>query len=123
MSTQAPTLTMVAGTTYRFSAAWASDDGNSNTHATPIDLTGCEAILMVVSHQGETLLTCETGSGIELEPAQGGINLHIRPEQTAGPIAPHWAGARYELRITFPNGDVFSLLQGRFQLQPGVIHG
>lgn len=119
MSTQAPTISMVAGTTYRFSAAWATDDGP----ATPINLTGCEALFAVVSHQGETLLNCETGSGIELEPAQGGIHLHIRPEQTAGPIAPHWAGARYELRITFPNGDVFSLLQGRFQLQPGVIHG
>lgn len=118
MSTQAPTLTMVAGTTYRFSANWASDDAN----ATPVDLTGCDAIFMVVSHQGETLLTCETGSGIELEPEQGGIHLHIRPEQTAGPIVLHWAGARYELRITFPNGDVFSLLQGRFQLKPGVIH-
>ncbi|WP_447042534.1 hypothetical protein [Vreelandella sp. H-I2] len=119
MSTQAPTLTMVAGTTYRFSANWASDDAN----ATPVDLTGCEAIFMVASYQGETLLTCETSSGIELEPEQGGIHLHIGPEQTAGPIAPHWAGARYELRITFPNGDVFSLLQGRFQLKPGVIHG
>lgn len=120
MSTQAPTLTMIAGTTYRFSANWASDDAN----ATPVDLTGCVAKFVVASHQGETLLTCETGGhGIELESDQGGIHLHIRPEQTAGPIAPYWAGARYELRITFPNGDVFSLLQGRFQLQPGVIHG
>ena len=31
MSTQAPTLTMIAGTTYRFSAAWASDDANENS--------------------------------------------------------------------------------------------
>ena len=119
MSTQAPTLTMIAGTTYRFSANWASDDHS----ATPINITGCEVRFVVASHQGEALLSCETGNGIELEPEEGGIHLHIRPEQTAGPIAPHWAGARYELRITFPNGDVFSLLQGRFQLQPGVIHG
>lgn len=120
MSTGAPTIRMVAGTTYRFSAAWASDDANS----TPIDLSGCEAHFVVVSYQGVTLITCTTDEqGIELDPENGGIHLHIRPEQTAGPITPHWAGARYELRITFPNGDVFSLLQGRFQLQPGVIHG
>lgn len=119
MSTQAPTISLVAGTTYRFSATWASDDA----HATPINLTGCEAVFAVVSYQGETLLTCETGNGIDLVPEDGGIHLHLRPEQTAGPVAPHWAGARYELRITFPNGDVFSLLQGRFQLQPGMIHG
>lgn len=119
MNTQAPTLSMVAGTTYRFSANWASDDANT----TPVDLTGCEAKFVVASHQGETLLSCETGAhGIELVPEEGGINLHIRPEQTAGPIESHWAGARYELRITFLNGDVFSLLQGRFQLQPGVIN-
>ncbi|GGW45050.1 hypothetical protein [Vreelandella hamiltonii] len=119
MSTQAPTISLVAGTTYRFSAIWASDDDN----ATPIDLTGCEAMFAVVSFQGETLLICETGNGIDLVPEDGGIHLHLRPEQTAGPVAQRWAGARYELRITFPNGDVFSLLQGRFQLQPGVIHG
>lgn len=119
MTTQAPTLSMVAGTTYRFSANWASDDAD----ATPVDLTGCEATFLVASHQGEPLITCTTDDGIELEPEQGGIHLHIRPEQTAGLIEPHWAGARYELRITFPSGDVFSLLQGRFQLKPGVIHG
>ncbi|MGO2147506.1 hypothetical protein [Halomonas sp.] len=119
MSAEAPTIRMVAGTTYRFSAVWASDDVN----ATPVNLTGCTALFMVVSYQGETLLTCETGSGIELEPEQGGIHLHIRPKQTDALIVTHWAGARYELRINFPNGDVFSLLQGRFQVQPGVIHG
>ena len=85
MSTQAPTISLVAGTTYRFSATWASDDA----HATPIDLTGCEAVFAVVSYQGETLLTCETGNGIDLAPEDGGIHLHLRPEQTAGPVAQH----------------------------------
>ena len=118
MNTQAaPTLAMIAGTTYRFSATWASDDSSG----TPVDLTGCEATFVVASHQGGTLIECEKGEGITLDPEQGGIDLHIRPEQTAGPIQPHWAGARYELRISFPNGDVYSLLQGRFQLKPGVI--
>jgi len=116
MSSQAPTISLVAGTTYRFSATWASDDA----HATPIDLTGCEAMFAVVSYQGETLLTCETGNGIDLVPEDGGIHLHIRPEQTAGPVAQHWAGARYELRITFPSGDVYSLLRGKATLTPGV---
>ena len=119
MSTQAPTLSMVAGTTYRFSAAWASDDAN----ATPVDITGCEATFVVATTQGMPLLSCETGSGIELEPSQGGISVHIRPEQTAGGVSPEWSGARYELRLTFPNGDVFSLLRGHFQLTPGVNHG
>lgn len=119
MSTQAPTISMVAGTTYRFSAAWASED----PAATPIDLTGCEATFMVATTQGAPLLSCETGNGIELEPERGGINVHIRPEQTAGAVSPSWSGARYELRVTFPSGDVYSLLRGHFQLTPGVIHG
>lgn len=119
MSTQAPTLSMVAGTTYRFSATWASDDPS----AAPVDLTGCEATFVVATTQGTALLTCQTGNGIELVPSEGGINVHIRPEQTAGAVSPEWSGARYELRITFPNGDVFSLLRGHFQLTPGVIHG
>lgn len=119
MSTQAPTINMVAGTTHRFSAAWASED----VAATPIDLTGSEASFVVATSQGAPLLTCETGNGIELEPERGGINVHIRPEQTAGAVSPSWSGARYELRVTFPNGDVFSLLRGHFQLQPGVVNG
>ena len=119
MSTQAPTLSLVAGTTYRFSATWASDTPN----AAPVDLTGCEASFVVATTQGTPLLSCETGNGIELEPERGGINVHIRPEQTAGAVSPEWSGARYELRVTFPNGDVFSLLRGHFQLTPGVIHG
>lgn len=118
MSTQAPTISMVAGTTYRFSAAWASEE----LAATPIDLTGCEAMFVVATTQGAPLLSCETGNGIELAPEQGGINVHIRPAQTAGAVSPEWSGARYELRITFPNGDVFSLLRGHFQLTPGVLH-
>ena len=116
MSTQAPTLSMVAGTTYRFSAGWASED----PAATPVNLTGCEANFVVATTQGAPLLTCETGNGIELEPERGGINVHIRPEQTAGKVTREWSGARYELRVIFPNGDVFSLLRGHFQLLPGV---
>ena len=119
MSTQAPTISMVAGTTYRFSAAWASED----SAAPPVNLTGCEAVFVVATTQGAPLLSCETSNGIELEPERGGINVHIRPEQTAGAVSPEWSGARYELRVTFPNGDVFSLLRGHFQLTPGVIHG
>ncbi|WP_193092397.1 hypothetical protein [Halomonas colorata] len=119
MSTQAPTLSMVAGTTYRFSANWASEDAA----ATPVDITGCEAVFVVATTQGGPLLSCEIGDGIELVPEQGGINVHIRPEQTAGAVSPSWSGARYELRVTFPSGDVFSLLRGHFQLQPGVVHG
>ncbi|QNU62257.1 DUF7264 domain-containing protein [Vreelandella titanicae] len=119
MSNQAPTLSMVAGTTYRFSATWASED----TAATPVDLTGCAATFVVATTQGTALLTCETGDGIELAPSEGSINVHIRPEQTAGAVSPEWSGARYELRITFPSGDVYSLLRGHFQLTPGVIHG
>ncbi|QKS26578.1 hypothetical protein [Vreelandella titanicae] len=119
MSTQAPTLSMVAGTTYRFSATWASDDPS----AVPVDLTGCKATFVVATTQGKALLTCETGNGIELVPSEGDISVHIRPEQTAGTVSPEWSGARYELRITFPSGDVYSLLRGHFQLTPGVIHG
>lgn len=122
MSTQAPTLSMVAGTTYRFSATWASDGDNANTPAAPVDLTGCEASFVVATTQGTALLTCETGNGIELVPSEGGINVHIRPEQTAGAVPPEWSGTRYELRITFPSGDVYSLLRGHFQLTPGVLH-
>ncbi|MDQ7735454.1 hypothetical protein QT231_22360 [Halomonas sp. SpR1] len=118
MSTQAPTLSLVAGTTYRFSATWASDDPNT----APVDLTGCEASFVVATTQGTPLLSCESGNGIELAPEQGGINVHIRPTQTAGAVSPEWSGARYELRVTFPNGDVFSLLRGHFQLTPGVLH-
>ncbi|MDQ7735522.1 hypothetical protein QT231_22715 [Halomonas sp. SpR1] len=118
MSTQAPTISMVAGTTYRFSAAWA----NEEPAATPIDLTGCEAVFVVATTQGAPLLSCETGNGIELVPSEGGISVHIRPEQTAGAISPEWSGARYELRVTFPSGDVYSLLRGHFQLTPGVLH-
>ncbi|MGM0985424.1 MAG: hypothetical protein ACQEXI_00340 [Pseudomonadota bacterium] len=118
MSTQqAPMLSIVEGTTYAFALDWTQPDG------APVDLAGCQARFVIAPAAEDTpLVDCTTDNGaITLDAAAGHIAIRIAPEMTAGRYSRAWAGARYELRLTFPSGDVYSLLRGRAQLTPGVI--
>ncbi|MBB3141215.1 hypothetical protein [Halomonas organivorans] len=119
MSHQPPLLTIVEGTTYAFALDWTQPDG------TPVDLAGCHGRFVIAPASESTpLVDCSTDNdAITLEPAAGRIAIRIAPEMTAGRYSRDWVGARYELRLTFPGGDVYSLLQGPIRLTPGVIDG
>jgi|TARA_Y100001949_G_scaffold166615_1_gene163419 hypothetical protein len=114
----APTLALIEGTTLAFSTEWATDD----EARTPIDMTGCTARFVIVPEDSRrALVECTTqNGGIEIDVATGTISIRVAPEQTAEQLSDAWKNARYELRITFPSGDVYSLLRGKATLTPGV---
>ena len=117
MST-APTLTLIEGTTLAFSTAWANND----EARTPVDMTGCTARFVIAPEDSRrALVECTTeNGGMEIEVATGTLSIRVAPEQTADQLSDAWENARYELRITFASGDVYSLLRGKAALTVGV---
>jgi len=115
----APTLTFVEGTTLAFETTWSSNDDA----CTPVDITGCTARFAVMpATSRRVLVDCTTeNGGITLEPLLGRLAIRVAPSDTAGQYSKVWDGARYELRVTFPSGDVYSLLRGTVSMEPGVI--
>lgn len=111
-------LTFVEGTTLAFDITYAVD----NDARTPIDLTGC-AVKFVASptNSRRRLIDATTETGeITLTPAAGEIRINVPPSATTGAAA-DWQGARYEIRVTFPSGDVYSLVRGEIVRIEGVI--
>lgn len=115
----APTLTLTEGTTFGFETTWSSNDDAR----TPVDITGCTARFVITpAASRRRLIDCSTeNGGITLDGTAGHLAIRIAPEQTAGSYSSAWEGARYELRVTFPSGDVYSLLRGTAALTQGVI--
>lgn len=115
----APTLTITEGTTYGFETTWTSND----EARTPVDITGCTAQFAITpASSRRRLVDCTTeNGGITLDGPTGHLAVRIAPEMTAGSYSSAWQGARYELRVTFPSGDVYSLLRGEVELIQGVI--
>lgn len=113
-----PTLTLVEGTTLAFSTAWATADDAR----TPVDMTGCTARFVIVPEDSRrALVECTTqNGGIEIDVGTGTLSIRVAPEQTAEQLSDAWKNARYELRVTFPSGDVYSLLRGKAALVAGV---
>ena len=114
----APTLTLIEGTTLAFSTAWADAD----EARTPVDMTGCTARFVIVPEDSRrALVECTTqNGGIEIDVATGTLSIRVAPEQTAEQLSDAWKHARYELRVMFPSGDVYSLLRGKAALTAGV---
>lgn len=114
----APTLTLIEGTTLAFSTAWADADETR----TPVDMTGCTARFVIVPEDSRrALVECTTqNGGIEIDVSTGTLSIRVAPEQTAEQLSDAWKNARYELRVMFPSGDVYSLLRGKAALTAGV---
>lgn len=115
----APTLEIIEGTTLAFETTWSAAD----EARTPIDLTGCAARFAITpANSRRVLVDCTTENGaIELDGPAGNVAIRIAPEATAGTYSTAWDSARYELRVTFPSGDVYCLMRGTAQLIQGVI--
>lgn len=114
-----PDFTIVEGTTYAFSIVWE----DSGTPRQAIDIGGCEAIFRICpASSSQALVECSTeNGGVEIGPAKGQLSVTISPSKTAGTSGSRWAGARYELRVMYPGGEVYSLVRGLVRLVPAVI--
>lgn len=102
------------GAAYRHRLTWLNPDN------TPVNLTGCTAALQVrESHQAESALlelTTENGR-ISLGGIAGTIDLFIDKNITS---AINWQAGKYDLLITFSNGEPTRLCEGNFNAKPAI---
>ncbi|PMN73151.1 hypothetical protein [Enterovibrio norvegicus] len=104
-------LTLVTGTTLAFSSVW--EQQNDAGAFEPVIITGCTArFVMRDENTGETLVTASTGAGITLNGDTGEVVVNLPPSKTAGLRGAMLGDVGYELRVTFPSGDVYSLMMG-----------
>lgn len=111
-----PTFQIVEGTTFGFALTWSDAAG------APIDITGCAARFVICpASSSQVLAECTTqADGITLGGITGEVAVELAPPKTAGKHSRQWEGARYELRIEYPSGDVYRLLRGTVVLEPGL---
>lgn len=115
-------LELVSGTTFNFELIWETEADNGRLQ--PVDITGCSVVLQVRNGaNNELLLSCTSAEGsITLpEPSQGHIAVHIAPSKTLSQDINAWQDARWELRVTFPSDDTYSLVRGWATLTKGVV--
>lgn len=114
-----PEMTLIEGTTFGFGITWE----DSGTPREPIDIAGCAAVYRICpASSSQTLAECTTeDGGITIGPLKGQLTVNLAPEKTAGKSGALWSGARYELRVMYPSGDVYSLVRGQARLIPAVI--
>jgi len=115
-------LPLVTGTTFDFELTWETE--NEAGVLQPVDITGCSITLQVRSSVSNTLLvscTSMAGDITVTEPTKGRMAIHISPEKTAGQQADAWQDAHWEVRVTFPSGDAYSLVRGWARLTVGAV--
>jgi hypothetical protein len=106
-------FTIQQGATWTLSFEWLDDAG------VPIDLTGCTARMQLRAVVGSAvLLELSTTNGrLTLTGALGVIRLQVDAATTA--TLDRESGV-YDLRITYPTGQVDVAIYGQFTLQLAV---
>ena len=115
-------LPLVTGITFDFELTWETE--NELGVLEPIDITGCSVDLQVRSMSSNALLMACTSVAGEItiaDPTTGKMEFHIDPGKTAGQDVSTWSDARWEVRVTFPSGDAYSLVSGWAKLTAGVV--
>lgn len=121
MDNSPPTLRIGRGTTFRFETSWMTDDPDNPA----VKLDGCTVVFAVADGDGTRRVECSTANGlIAILPKPDGesdvIETTITPALTEGQSPSDWQGAHYELKVTFPSGDVYSILRGAALLLEGA---
>lgn len=115
-------ITIYQGATFRKSFIWES--GPTIAEAEPVDMTGCvsRAYIREKYDSPVALLEMTTANGlIVLCAVPGGIDLWIPASVTA--TVPYLKrGARWDLEIEWPDGDVCRRFQGPVTISPEVTH-
>lgn len=114
-----PDFTIVEGTTFGFGITWE----DSGTPREAIDIGGCTAVFRICpASSNQTLAECTTeDGGVKIGPLKGQLSVNLAPGKTAGTSGALWTGARYELRVMYASGEVYSLVRGLARLIPAVI--
>lgn len=116
-----PLLSIIAGTTFGFDVSWTTGD-DSNPY---VKLFGCTAVFVVRSIEGEVLVRGTTESGhitiIEHQQQSDALDIKVTHDQTQGHQPTAWENASYEVRVTFPSGDPYSILRGPAVLIKGAV--
>lgn len=94
--------------------------GNTESTATPVNLTGCTAKAQIRPKIGspEVLLELSTSNNrIVLGGAAGTIQLKVSDEDTA---LFSWNAGVYDLFVYFPDGSAIPRMLGNVTVTPGV---
>ena len=100
----------------------AASDPTGQTPGTPVDLTGCVAEMQIVAtyntaptYSLSSKAPTANGGTIVLGGTAGTVTITIPPADTN-----MLNQGRYDLRIEFPNGSIFTFVAGTVFVQPGV---
>lgn len=91
---------------------WVWSTGETLATATPVDLTGCSAVMQIREKidSADVLFTLSTANGrIILGDDEGSVALNISDEDTADI---DWKKGVYDLRIEFPSGVSIFFMEG-----------
>lgn len=119
-------------------ADWTQQLVLQNDDKSPMDLTGCEAHMMVRAFPQSpvTILDLSTAAGtMTLTPDPAQLNWHIPASQTetfapnGSPAAAAFTGQSptyvfgyYDLMIEYPDGSIIPYMAGQILLQIGITH-
>lgn len=116
-------LPLVAGATFDFELTWETKDETNVLK--PVKLMGCTVEFEVRKSGDDTLLvrcTTEDGNITVPEPETGQVFIHIPPDKTANQLPENWRDAIWEVVVTFPSLDKYSIAWGSASLRRKVVH-
>lgn len=116
-------LALIAGTTFDFDLTWETK--NEQGTWDPVIIDGCTVEFEVRKSSDSTLLvrcSTEDGSIKVLEPNTGKIDVHILPEATSSQLTENWRDAIWEVVVTFPSLDKYSIACGSASLRRKVVN-
>lgn len=112
-------LTIHIGATFEPSP-WVWSTGTTEATATPVDLTGCSA-LMHVREKLDAIAILETFSTDNGRIVLGGMAGTIAPKMVDEDTAVvTWKSGVYDLKITFPDGDSVFFAEGNISAKKKV---
>jgi hypothetical protein len=116
-------------------ADWLQQLVIENDDGTPVNLTGCGVHMQVRAWPGATTVLLDLSTAASTititNPAAGQINFDVPGAQTAlfvpalnRPIGEWPIGTElfgyYDVRVQFPNEQIFTYMFGRVYMRPGV---
>jgi hypothetical protein len=116
-------LALIAGATFDFDLTWETKDEAGVF--SPVIINDCSAEFEIrKSGSNELLVRCsaDDGSVKVTAPESGKIDIHIAPEKTLNHLPDNWRDAIWEVVITFPSLDKYSIAWGSASLRRQVVN-
>ncbi|KFA98779.1 hypothetical protein [Vibrio sp. ER1A] len=113
-------LELIAGTTLRFQLKWEAESELGKLE--PVQMDGCTAKFAVRDVKtGEIMATADTNDGIDIDVGSSTLTVALAAHKSR-----HFGEASngtvdYEVRVSFPSGDVYSLVHAGLDIKRGAI--